>query len=196
MGGELTKIGYVGDGPNAFEEFPISAHSEIHVEQATDLEKAGKPVGWVEGWQGMTWYSLHLKGEDGHANTYPMYGRRDTLVGAANIITAVHELAYKHNGRSTVTNILSGPWGACNIQSSTKVSFCLMNWEATGLEDMGADIEKQIKGVASRHGLELEMKRDVHLLPGDFWPEAIDCVREHVGRKVSPAALAQVTTVQ
>lgn len=153
MGGKLTKIGYVGDGPNTFKEFPISAHFEIHVEQATDLERAGKPVGWVEGWQGMAWYSLRLKGEDGHANTYPMYGRRDMLVGAANIITAVHELAYKHNGRSTVTNILSGLWGVCNIQSSTKVSFCLMNWEATGLEYMGADIEKQTKGVASRHGL-------------------------------------------
>lgn len=29
MGGELAKIGYVGDGPNTFEEFPISAHFEI-----------------------------------------------------------------------------------------------------------------------------------------------------------------------
>lgn len=55
MGDELAKIGYVGDGPNTFEEFPISAHFEIHVEQFTDLEKAGKPVGWVTGWQGMTW---------------------------------------------------------------------------------------------------------------------------------------------
>lgn len=55
MGDELAKIGYVGDGPNTFEEFPISAHFEIHVEQYTDLEKAGKPVGWVTGWQGMTW---------------------------------------------------------------------------------------------------------------------------------------------
>lgn len=52
MGGELAKIGYVGDGPNYFDEFPISAHFEIHVEQHTDLEKAGKPVGWVTGWQG------------------------------------------------------------------------------------------------------------------------------------------------
>src|ERR1700712_39592 len=45
MGGELAKIGYVGDGPNTFEEFPISAHFEIHCEQHTDLEKANKPVG-------------------------------------------------------------------------------------------------------------------------------------------------------
>lgn len=62
MGGELAKIGYVGDGPNTFDEFPISAHFEIHVEQHTDLEKAGKPVGWVTGWQGLTWCKyLHTR---------------------------------------------------------------------------------------------------------------------------------------
>lgn len=55
MGGELARIGYLGDGPNTFQEFPISGHFEIHVEQSTTLEKAGKPVGWVEGWQGMSW---------------------------------------------------------------------------------------------------------------------------------------------
>ena len=37
MGNELAKIGYIGDGPNTFKEFPISGHFEIHVEQATDL---------------------------------------------------------------------------------------------------------------------------------------------------------------
>jgi N-carbamoyl-L-amino-acid hydrolase len=52
MGSALANIGYVGDGPNYFDEFPISAHFEIHVEQHTDLEKANKPVGWVTGWQG------------------------------------------------------------------------------------------------------------------------------------------------
>ncbi|KAK4539199.1 hypothetical protein LTR36_001157 [Oleoguttula mirabilis] len=183
MGSELAKIGYVGDGPNTFQDFPISAHFEIHVEQATDLEKAGKPIGWVEGWQGMTWYSLQLKGENGHANTYPMYGRRDALVGAGKIIAELDKLAYDHDGRTTVTNILSGPWGACNIQSDTKVSFCLMHWEAEGLDAMGKDIEARIKGISSQHGLETSIQRDIHLLPGNFWPDAVDCVRRACGDK-------------
>ena len=183
MGSELAKIGYVGDGPNHFAEFPISAHFEIHVEQATDLEKAGKPVGWVEGWQGMTWYSLQLKGEDGHANTYTMDRRRDALVGAAKIITVVDDIAYTHRGGSTVTNILSGPWGSCNIQSSTRLSFCLTNWDAKLLDTMGADIETRIKEIAAKQNLELVMKRDLHLYPGDFWPEAVDCVRRACGDK-------------
>ncbi|KAJ9265349.1 hypothetical protein DTO027B5_7820 [Paecilomyces variotii] len=183
LGSELAKIGYVGDGPNTFEEFPISAHFEVHVEQATDLEKAGKPVGWVEGWQGMTWYQVIYHGDDGHANTYPMYGRKDALVGASKLIVALEDLAYDSNGYTTTTNIQSGPWGACNIQSKTKVVFCLMHKEAQGLEDMGEKIVKKIKGIAALHGLEYELERQVHLLPGDFWPEAIDCVRRACGDK-------------
>ncbi|KAK0253063.1 hypothetical protein LTR91_021930 [Friedmanniomyces endolithicus] len=187
MGSELARIGYVGDGPNTFQEFPISAHFEIHVEQATTLEKAGKPIGWVEGWQGMTWYSLHLKGANGHANTYPMHGRRDALAGAGKIISALDDLAYTHNGRTTVTNILSGPWGACNIQSDTKLSFCLMHWEASGLDAMGRDIESRIRAISARHGLETTAKRDIHLYPGNFWPDAVDCVRRACGEKGMPS---------
>ncbi|KAK0919916.1 hypothetical protein LTS16_025810 [Friedmanniomyces endolithicus] len=187
MGSELARIGYVGDGPNTFQEFPISAHFEIHVEQATTLEKAGKPVGWVEGWQGMTWYSLHLKGDNGHANTYPMHGRRDALAGAGKIISALDDLAYTHNGRTTVTNILSGPWGACNIQSDIRLSFCLMHWEAAGLDAMGADIEARIRAISARHGLETTVQRDIHLYPGDFWPDAVDCVRRACGENGMPS---------
>ncbi|KAG9187295.1 hypothetical protein G6011_05166 [Alternaria panax] len=165
-GGELAKIGYVGNGPNTFEEFPISAYFEIHVEQAGyDLvfptsERRRRPCEYV-----------------------PNVSSPRHVVGVAKIMTAVDELAHKHNGRSMITNVLSGPRGACNIRSSTRISFCLMNREAADLEDMGADIEKQIKGVASRQGLELEVKRDVHLLPRDFWPEATDCIRRACGDK-------------
>ncbi|KAL3469707.1 hypothetical protein BJX99DRAFT_264951 [Aspergillus californicus] len=183
MGTELAKIGYVGDGPNTFEEFPISAHFEVHVEQATDLERAGKPVGWVEGWHGITYYEVVFKGEDGHANTYPMFGRRDALTGAAKLITQLETLAYERSGYTTVTNIQSGPWGACNIQSKTKVVFCLMHREEEGLEEMGSDVVRSIRGIAALHGLEYELDRSIHLLPGNFWPEAVDCVRRACGDK-------------
>lgn len=131
----------------------------------------------------MTWYEVIFHGEDGHANTYPMYGRRDALVGGAKLITALESLAYDQNGYTTTTSIQSGPWGACNIQSKTKVVFCLMHKEADGLETMGTDIVQKIKGIAAQHGLEYELSRLVHLLPGNFWPEAIDCVRRACGDK-------------
>lgn len=124
---------------------------------------------------------MKFLGDDGHANTYPMYGRRDAIVGAAKVITELDKLAYEKNGRTTVTNIISGPWGSCNIQSEVKLSFCLMHWEAEGLEAMGKEIETRVKSISSLHGLETSMKRDMHVLPGDFWEDAIDCVRRACG---------------
>ncbi|KAF4122877.1 Peptidase family M20/M25/M40 [Geosmithia morbida] len=181
LGAELAKIGYIGDGPNTFEEFPISAHFEIHVEQYTDLEKAGKPVGWVKGWQGMVWYFVNLRGDDGHANTYPMYGRRDALMGAAKIITELEKLAYDNGGSTTATNIRSGPLGSCNIQSDVHLAFCLMHVEHSGMKAMSSAAETKMKAIADMHGLEMRYHRDLDLPPGEFWPEAVDCVRRACG---------------
>jgi len=69
LGDALKSIGYAGDGPNTFEEHPLSAHFEIHVEQARALEKAGKPVGWVEGWQGISMFEVTFRGDDGRKST-------------------------------------------------------------------------------------------------------------------------------
>lgn len=110
-----------------------------------------------------------------------MYGRRDAIVGAAKIITDLENLAYEKGGYTTVTNVRSGPLGACNIQSDVRIAFCLMHREKDSLEGMGVEIESRARAVAALHGLELSITRDVHLLPGEFWPEAIDCVKRACG---------------
>ncbi|KAL1587014.1 hypothetical protein WHR41_04129 [Cladosporium halotolerans] len=181
LGDALMSIGYVGNGPNTFEEFPLSAHFEIHVEQARALEKAGKPVGWVEGWQGISVFEATFRGEDGHANTYPMHGRRDALVGASRLIVELDNLAHVADGYTTATNIQSGPVGSCNIQSSTKLVFCLMHKELLSLNNMGQQAHEKARSIASMHGLELEWSRAMHLEPGHFWEEAVDCVRRACG---------------
>jgi len=183
LGDALKAIGYVGDGPNTFEEFPLSAHFEIHVEQARALERAGKAVGWVEGWQGISVFEVTFRGEDGHANTYPMHGRRDTLVGASKLVIELDGLAHTAGGYTTATNIQSGPVGSCNIQSHTKLVFCMMHQQLQGLESMGQQILSKAKAIASTHGLDIEHSRILHLEPGSFWEEAVDCVRRACGDK-------------
>ncbi|CAK4033665.1 hypothetical protein AC578_6877 [Lecanosticta acicola] len=182
LGAALQSIGYIGDGPNTFQEFPISAHFELHVEQATTLEEAGKPVGWVEGWQGISMFEYTFHGLDGHANTYDMHRRRDALVGAAKMIVDLEALASRHDGSSTtVTNLQSGPVGCCNIQSWTKVVFALMNPDARHLAAMAEDISTATHSRAQAAGLRLHVQRIMHLEPGTFWPEAVDCVKRACG---------------
>ncbi|KAH9828417.1 N-carbamoyl-L-amino-acid hydrolase, partial [Teratosphaeria destructans] len=127
LGSALAEIGYIGSGPNTFTEFPLSAHFEIHVEQQTSLEQANKPVGWVESWQGISVFKVTFQGEDGHANTYAMANRKDSLVAAAHLITGLDALAAADPAtRTTVTALHTSPTGTCNIQSLTTLTYCLM----------------------------------------------------------------------
>lgn len=183
LGAALQSINYVGDGPNTFQEFPISAHFEIHVEQATTLEKAGKSVGWVEGWQGISVFEYTFLGEDGHANTYDMQHRMDSVLEAAKLITDLEALASRYDGFTTVTNIQSGPVGSCNIQSWTRVVFCLMNPDSSKLAAMAEDIQATVGSRAKVSGLGWDSHRIMHLEPGSFWPEAVDCVKRACGDK-------------
>lgn len=129
----------------------------------------------------MTWYNVVFHGDDGHAKTKPMGGRRDTLAASAKLISELESLAYDKNGYTTTTGIHSYPFGSCNIQSKTKVVFCLMHKETESLEVMGEDIERRIKSITGERGLAFNLSRDIHLLPGTFWENAIDCVRRACG---------------
>jgi beta-ureidopropionase / N-carbamoyl-L-amino-acid hydrolase len=186
LGAALQAIGYVGDGPNTFEDSPLSAHFEIHVEQQKTLEKAGKSVGWFEGWHGISVFEVTFGGDDGHANTYDMAGRRDALVGASELITAIEKLAVDGGdpeARTTVTAIRSGPVGCCNIQSWTKVVFCIMHPSLSTLTSMAQNAEQTAKSIAAARKLDLSFNRIMHLEPGGFWPEATECIKRACGDK-------------
>ncbi|MBT8437135.1 MAG: hydantoinase/carbamoylase family amidase, partial [Gammaproteobacteria bacterium] len=94
LGDELKRIGYMGDmtcGSNA-----IGALLEAHIEQGPILEAEKRQIGVVIGGQGQRWFDLTLKGQDSHAGSTPMPGRRDALVAAAEIISMVKLLALEY----------------------------------------------------------------------------------------------------
>lgn len=112
-----------------------------------------------------------------------MEGRRDTLVGASKLVVELDKLAHTAGGYTTATNIQSGPVGSCNIQSNTKLVFCLMHQKLPGLESMGEQIIERANEIAYAHKLGIESSRILHLEPGSFWEEAVDCVRRACGNK-------------
>lgn len=69
--------------------WPIAGYIEPHIEQATLLEDAGIPIGVVTGIQGTRRYRVTIKGQAAHAGTAEREVRRDALLAAARIITAV-----------------------------------------------------------------------------------------------------------
>jgi len=83
---------------------------ELHIEQGPILDLAHKPIGVVSGISGPLWWTVKLKGMAGHTGSVPMPIRKDALVGAAEIIVAVNEIATQVPGNPTV-----GTVGTLNI---------------------------------------------------------------------------------
>ena len=83
---------------------------ELHIEQGPILDLAHKPIGVVSGISGPLWWTVKLKGMAGHTGSVPMPIRKDALVGAAEIIIAVNEIATQVPGNPTV-----GTVGTLNI---------------------------------------------------------------------------------
>ena len=78
---------------------------ELHIEQGPVLDMGNKPVGVVSGIAGPLWWTLKLSGMAGHAGSVPMHMRQDALVGAAEIILALRQIATQIPGAPTVGTV-------------------------------------------------------------------------------------------
>jgi len=78
---------------------------ELHIEQGPVLDIANKPIGVVSGISGPLWWTVKLKGMAGHTGSVPMPIRKDALMGAAEIIVAVNEIATQIPGAPTVGTV-------------------------------------------------------------------------------------------
>lgn len=78
---------------------------ELHIEQGPVLDIAQKPVAVVSGISGPIWWTVKLKGMAGHTGSVPMPLRKDALLGAAEIIIAVNEIATQAPGEPTVGSV-------------------------------------------------------------------------------------------
>ena len=72
---------------------PMHAFLELHIEQGPILERAGAPVGVVEGIQGVSWFEVTVSGSANHAGTTPRALRRDALEGACALAASLREAA-------------------------------------------------------------------------------------------------------
>jgi len=88
---------------------------EPHIEQGPVLERAGLPVAVVNQIVGQSRLVVHFCGQAGHAGTSPMALRRDALVPAARLISAVQEIGRRNAGmRATVGQVVIHP-NASNV---------------------------------------------------------------------------------
>jgi N-carbamoyl-L-amino-acid hydrolase len=91
FGEELKRIGWQGEAdPTELQK--VGAYLELHIEQGKVLEDGGHDVGIVTHALGQSWFEVVVEGEEAHGGSV-MAGRRDALMAAAPLISAVEEIA-------------------------------------------------------------------------------------------------------
>jgi beta-ureidopropionase / N-carbamoyl-L-amino-acid hydrolase len=71
----------------------LAGFFEIHIDQTTELARAGEPVGVVSALGARTRLEARLTGRADHAGTTPRSERRDALSAAARLIVGAEDLA-------------------------------------------------------------------------------------------------------
>lgn len=146
-----------------YKQGSIHCFLELHIEQGPVLDMGNKPIGVVSGISGPLWLTVKLKGMAGHAGSVPMPMRKDALVGAAEIIIALNEIAKQIPNAPTVSTV-----GTLQVFPASRN---IIPEEVTFTVDLrDIDLERRniyeqqlmdkIKVVTEKHQLSVEITQD------------------------------------
>ncbi len=174
---ELKRIGYLGE--QVCGDHPIGALFEAHIEQGPILEANKHQIGVVIGGQGQRWFDVTLKGQDSHAGSTPMVGRRDALVAASELIQAIQRIAYDQapHGVATVGEISVSPNSRNTIPGEVFLSVDIRNPSDGVLSEMHDALETVIAHIRETHRVSVDCKEIWHCPPVIFDQKCVSAVR-------------------
>ncbi|MDR1662571.1 MAG: Zn-dependent hydrolase [Azoarcus sp.] len=116
---------------------------ELHIEQGSRLETAGKECGLVTAIVGIDRYEITVTGEAGHAGTTPMQTRKDALVMAAPLFTLLPAWAIEQNPEmvATIGAVTLTPGVPNVIPAECRFVVELRSVEPADLDSLGARLE-------------------------------------------------------
>jgi N-carbamoyl-L-amino-acid hydrolase len=177
MGEELTRIGYAGS--EAVGGRPVAAFFEAHIEQGPILEAEKKTIGVVAGAQGQRWYEVVLTGQEAHAGPTPMRRRKDALVGASRLVTAVNRIGLENQpyACATVGMMQVSPNSRNTIPGKVFFTIDFRHPSDETLSKMDAAIRAEAEKVSKEIGLELDFKQIWYSPPVKFADSCVSAVR-------------------
>jgi N-carbamoyl-L-amino-acid hydrolase len=142
----------------------LRCYLEMHIEQGAILEKAGVPIGVVEGIVSIDEYAVEIRGLANHAGTTPMADRRNALLAAAKLIEAVQDVVTREPGRQvgTVGQLEVSPNAVNVVPGLVKLSVELRDLSAEKIARLGEEIQKREQEIATQTATEISFKRISH----------------------------------
>ena len=178
VGEELQRIGYAGS--RAVLGHPVGAYFEAHIEQGPILEDQAKTIGVVMGCLGQKWFDLTLTGVEAHAGPTPMHLRKDALVGAAQVVSAVNRIALQSQPHAcgTVGCLNIHPGSRNVIPGEVKMTIDFRHLHADRLQAMVDDLRQTIEQTCAEQRLTYELTPTADFPPLDFASQCVDAVRQ------------------
>ncbi len=178
LAAELKRIGYFGE--QRCGEHPIGAFFEAHIEQGPILEREGDTIGVVMGGQALRWYDITVSGQDAHAGSTPMPGRRDALVAAAKLVQAAQRIALEHapHGVGTAAKMTVEPQSRNTIPGSACFSLDMRHPDAGTLAQMCGTFRACCDEIAAGGGCHVDVAEIWNCPPVKFDPRCITAVRD------------------
>ena len=129
-----------------------------------NLEKAGIPIGVVEGIVSIDEYEVEIRGFANHAGTTPMPERRNALLAAARLIEAVQEIVTREPGRQvgTVGRLEVSPNARNVVPGLVKHSIELRDLSAEKIARLGKQIQERAQAIARETRTDIAMKQIEH----------------------------------
>ena len=136
----------------------IGVFVELHVEQGRGLADLGQPVAIGTSILGHGRWRLTITGEGNHAGTTLMSDRRDPMVAAGALITAVREIARARPGaRATVGRLVPTPGGTNVIASRVDLWLDVRHRDDAVTGDVVRSVGDRARTIAAAEGCTAEL---------------------------------------
>jgi beta-ureidopropionase / N-carbamoyl-L-amino-acid hydrolase len=162
IGGDPDKLASARIVPGS-----IAAYVELHIEQSGLLEKAGVPIGVVDGIVSIDEYTVEIRGFANHAGTTPMPDRRNAVLAAAKFIEAVQEEVTRLPGRQvgTVGHMEVTPNARNVVPGRVVLSLELRDLDAAVIREVAERIAARAALIAEDTGTTIAMTSIEHDAP-------------------------------
>ena len=162
IGGDPERLGEAARKPGS-----IHAYLELHIEQGGVLDKAGIPVGVVDGIVCIDRYNVVVEGFANHAGTTPMPGRRNALIAAARLVEAVNDVVTREPGRQvgTVGQLAVFPNAPNVIPGRVEMTVELRDLSEAKVAALGEAVQARGREIADATDTKITFRRVEHILP-------------------------------
>jgi beta-ureidopropionase / N-carbamoyl-L-amino-acid hydrolase len=161
----------------------VAAYVELHIEQGLVIEQRNAEIGIVTAIVGIRRHEVTVEGRADHAGTTPMSLRRDALVGAADFIRAVDELARSRSADSpylvaTVGKISVQPNAINAVPGSVSMILEARSTDDSTLVQFEQDLWKRTKSELKARQLRLTVTALSETLPTACSPLVQDAIEK------------------